>query len=99
MEMKNTHDLSSFMDRLKEWGKTHQYAKIVSEIENAEAASMSASELIIRYGEALEDLRSFIPESLPASFRDHWDRAVTISKEAVQTVQYEEKTRSIFSLG
>lgn len=99
MKMENTSDLSSFMDQLKEWAKVHSDRRIYETIEQAERVSFNASELIVRYAETLRDLRPYMPESLPASFRDHWEMAIKIGFEAVETVHYPEKKRSIFSLG
>lgn len=99
MQVQNTSDLSIFMDRLKEWAKNHQDLRILRAIQTAEQNSMTASELIVRYAETLRELKPFLPESLPSSFLENWDMAIRIGLDAVETVHYVEKERSIFSLG
>jgi hypothetical protein len=99
MKMDNTNDLSAFMDQLKEWSKVHGYRRLQEAIESAEQSCFSASELILRYADTLEQFREMIPESLPPSFRENWEAAIKISQQAIETVKYEEKDRSIFSFG
>lgn len=97
--MKNTQDLSVYMASLKEWAKLHSYEQIVSAIESAEKTSFTASELIIKYSETLKFLKARLPDSIPSSFLEEIDPAITVGIQAVETVEYPEKTRSIFSLG
>jgi hypothetical protein len=99
MKMENTNDLSAFMDQLKEWCKVHGYRRLFDSIQNAEDTCFSASELILRYAETLEQFREMIPESLPPSFRENWGLAIKVAMNSIETVHYEEKDRSIFSFG
>ncbi len=99
MKMENTNDLSAFMDQLKDWAKNHGYRRLYESIDQVESTAPNASELIIRYAESLQEFRDQIPEALPPSFRENWEAAIRIGFEAVQTVHYEERDRSIFSLG
>jgi len=98
MKVTNTNELSQFITELKEWAIKHSYENIVSAIDAAEKSSYTASELIIKYGETLRALKKKMPASLPATFKDNWDAAVEVAIEAVQTVEYPEKRRSLFSL-
>jgi len=99
MQVTNANELASFMTDLKEWSKNHSFEIFVSGIESAEQTSFTASELIIKYSEVLKRLKGRLPDTLPPAFRDNWDRAIQVGEEGVQTVEYETKKRSIFSLG
>lgn len=99
MKVENTHDLSSFMDQLKDWARTHSYTRIADAIERVEQNSHTASELIISYAETLKYLKLELPDSIPSAFRENWDQAIEVGLSAVETVEYEEKDRPIFSLG
>lgn len=99
MKVSNTNDLSAFMDRLKEWCRIHSYEQLLSAIDSAENTSFTASELIIKYTEVLRRFKDQLPENLPTSFRDSWLDAIEVGQRAVETVEYETKKRSLFSLG
>jgi hypothetical protein len=87
------------MGSLKDWARQHSYEQIVSSIESAEKTSFTASELIIKYSETLKFLKSRLPDSVPSGFIEEIDHAILVGLQAVETVEYPEKTRSLFSLG
>jgi len=99
MKVNNTNDLSVFVSSLKDWATKHSYEAIVFAIDSAEKTSFTASELIIKYAETLRVLKDRLPSTLPNAFRDNWDDAIRVGLEGVETVEYEEKDRSIFSIG
>lgn len=99
MKVENTNDLSVFMDELREWAKSNSHERVLSRIEAAERNSYTASELIIKYSEALKGLKDFIPDELPQKFKEQWDQAIVVGFDAVRTVEYMETERPLFSFG
>lgn len=99
MQVQNTNQLSAYMDELKAWAKKHQFLPMQEAIEHAEQTAFTASELIIKYGEVLTELKAQIPSSLPAEYREQWDRAIEVSVNGVKTIEYPEGSLSVFDFG
>lgn len=99
MQVTNTNELSAFMGRLKTWAEKNSYETLLSAIISTEKTSFTASELIIKYGEVLKNLKKNVPANLPPELKNNIDLGIEVSSLGVQTVEYEETKRSLFSLG
>jgi hypothetical protein len=87
MQMKNSADLIPFMDALKNWAIANSDSDIYEEIVAAGNRGDTASSLIIEYGKSLERLKPHVM-GLPASFQEHWDKALIIIKETISPGEY-----------
>lgn len=99
MQVTNTNELSAYMGRLKNWAEKNSYETLLSAIISTEKTSFTASELIIKYGEVLKNLKKNPPANLPPELKNNIDLGIEVSTQGVQTVEYEEKKRSLFSFG
>jgi len=97
MNVDHTGDLALFMDKLKAWSIEHRYVALEQSLDEAEKKSATASDLIRNYVEILRDMKTQIPYELPNHLRECWNKAIVVGDQALETVVYPKKKRSLFS--
>ena len=83
LKMEDTSDLREFMIFFKGWAEDQRENMILGIIQRAENRGLSASELIIEYGNALKAIQTKYYSHLPEQFRLLVDRGVKVSDDAV----------------
>ena len=83
IQIKNTQDLRNFFLQLKSWAEAEKENAILDRILLAEGRGMTASELILEYGNSLRDIRSKFRDRLPEAFQSQLDAGILVATEGI----------------